>query len=743
VKQWDFKNQPKCCKWCKGDKHFQARLRDLPGVLGKVGKMNCNATIEGQRDNSGMKSVKEGVIKLMSEMILLTHGTRRRIKSKTNTRFSVVNSGIDMRNQDTILVDGKGKPVIATKLGKVRDLFRKYEGEDVDEDIQKVIGESRVVIKERDEKIPNEYFNLFKKILGGEVIVERNTDPFSKNDDADGYTTGKGIKSFKCESDFQKRWRYDSVVQCASYEDNYKYMLKAITQTRLTGAKTVMMVRESNMNNLREEKEVNWIARWKKKEFKMRKRTNNTLNDPVCEAIYLCVVSTEKFTLTKDMKELLEGKCKEMNDASPSYDFKLKKMKKDGGNMRKVFSKFAEGIKDEITLEHKSKTRGRYLDIVLRNISKGLNVNSEDVLNMIKNNTIRRNNKKKVEVEEKVILEVKQKLEGTVVELLDKNTGQLYVKCPVLHYNKLKKNTMERKADYEKSKRNKVAILKAFEEEYKQSGLHKKYPWSKEGDLPILRLQDKDKDPEKGTRIIASYAKYPTRGCWKYASKIMTWMLNEIDEEKDKDAHFTLKRVDHFKKKLGKAEKLMKASMGENARIIMRNYDVREMYKNLDRAEIKKATDWLFKKTEERYEHKRKTRSNEARITVERYGRNEVRWGKLTPDTKTVDFTFEELKKVIALDFKYSYAMLGKVILKQKQGCPIGGLLSAIYANVVCAYQENSYLTSRTKTERKQIYGIRQMDDLLLFLTWNEKEGTTEENILQTCASFTTEENNV
>src|SRR3954454_13317728 len=66
----------------------------------------------------------------------------------------------------------------------------------------------------------------------------------------------------------------------------------------------------------------------------------------------------------------------------------------------------------------------------------------------------------------------------------------------------------------------------------------------------------------------------------------------------------------------------------------------------------------------------------------------------------------------------------GNDIFKQIRGCPIGGFLSAIYANVKCAYDE-FYFIKRWKNDKHKIYGIRQVDDLIFWVAYNNKSYCT------------------
>ena len=57
--------------------------------------------------------------------------------------------------------------------------------------------------------------------------------------------------------------------------------------------------------------------------------------------------------------------------------------------------------------------------------------------------------------------------------------------------------------------------------------------------------------------------------------------------------------------------------------------------------------------------------------------------------TTTLD---DEVMTVVDIDLKYTYQTRGSDIFLQKHGCPIGGYLSAIYANVKCAFDEFNFM---------------------------------------------------
>lgn len=92
-----------------------------------------------------------------------------------------------------------------------------------------------------------------------------------------------------------------------------------------------------------------------------------------------------------------------------------------------------------------------------------------------------------------------------------------------------------------------------------------------------------------------------------------------------------------------------------------------------------------------------------------------VRWGKGLDDENTVTLTFEDLMNIYTLDLDHSFTISQGIVNWQKLGCPIGGNLSSFFANTVCAYHEWKYLTSLGKAA-ENIYGIRQVDDLLIWV---------------------------
>ena len=98
-----------------------------------------------------------------------------------------------------------------------------------------------------------------------------------------------------------------------------------------------------------------------------------------------------------------------------------------------------------------------------------------------------------------------------------------------------------------------------------------------------------------------------------------------------------------------------------------------------------------------------------------------IRWSSSIGNDDEYTFAIDGLINIVTVDLANAYQCRGKDILNQIHGCPIGGFLSAIYANVKCAFDEHMFL-NKIGTLRNRLFGIRQMDDLLLFIAYKDND---------------------
>ena len=150
------------------------------------------------------------------------------------------------------------------------------------------------------------------------------------------------------------------------------------------------------------------------------------------------------------------------------------------------------------------------------------------------------------------------------------------------------------------------------------------------------------------------------------------------------------------------------------------------MYTNLDHTQIIEAVIWLCLRAKRLHTNVgKRTRSEDNYIIISKFknsadGRKKtIRWSAFRGnDEEEYTFTIDDLVTIISIDLTYSYQSRGKDVFLQTHGCPIGGFLSAIYANVKCAYDEMKFF-SDIGPFRDRIYGIRQMDDLILWIAYH------------------------
>jgi hypothetical protein len=161
------------------------------------------------------------------------------------------------------------------------------------------------------------------------------------------------------------------------------------------------------------------------------------------------------------------------------------------------------------------------------------------------------------------------------------------------------------------------------------------------------------------------------------------------------------------------------------------------MFTNLTHDGIKKAIRWMLNilKDQKQYTTRggqlrspRKHRKNKVTLVTET---NEIYWGTSTHEAHTpervrgskndiVNFNFDQLLQIVHFDLDTAYSTVGKTILKQKHGCPIGGILSSFYANIYCAWREYLFIKQHEVNGHHRIHGIRQVDDLIMWVSYDK-----------------------
>lgn len=253
----------------------------------------------------------------------------------------------------------------------------------------------------------------------------------------------------------------------------------------------------------------------------------------------------------------------------------------------------------------------------------------------------------------------------------------------------------------------------------------------RQGSIPSSYVKPKNKDPTDKNRVITSYFHYPMRRLLKLASKALTFCLRNLNK---KHRHFTLHRLSDTKQLIRKMKHRWHKQYGNNAHVEVVATDLKQMYTYLNHGEIRKATLWLLDQIQASRDkttiNGRDLRRRKTLIKVDLDSPNKASFTTNTAvDSKCVIFSLDDLYSIVDFDLNNTYATVGNQIFKQNEGCPMGGLLSSFYGNTTCAYHENQFLNKEPLA--RQIYGIRQMDDLTLFIAHARNDPHTEHDSIR------------
>jgi hypothetical protein len=314
-------------------------------------------------------------------------------------------------------------------------------------------------------------------------------------------------------------------------------------------------------------------------------------------------------------------------------------------------------------------------------------------------------------------------LKGLVVMVLDKNDGALYAECPIIHQQRLRRNVCT--TDFKQVEMSTTVIISRIEKEFHNIQLHKIAPWNDEGSLPNIYVNAKHKDPINKERLISSYYNHVAKKPFKLISKVLTWLLRNLDQ---RHFNFTLHKLTDMKARMHDINtKLTKTKWST---IHARQYDVKCMFTNLNQQHIKQSIMWLLQiylQDPPIELNIRKTKYANGALHIQRAHPHEIQWGKATNEL-SVNISFDDIINATNLDIDYAYAICGDVTIKQQAGCPIGGILSSNYANITCAKYEHEYLQLNPDIAER-IHAFRQMDDLGVIIVSNKLMASSDDDI--------------
>jgi hypothetical protein len=183
-------------------------------------------------------------------------------------------------------------------------------------------------------------------------------------------------------------------------------------------------------------------------------------------------------------------------------------------------------------------------------------------------------------------------------------------------------------------------------------------------------------------------------------------------------AGFTLHSVGDAKQVIVRGNERILRGAKTGWKMLVDQMDVVRMFTNLGKKEIIRRVKLALKEAE-RMDRGRGARRNCVTLIMDGKRVVEVRWGTDNTREENIIVTFDMIVQAVEFDLAHNYCRVGSTILEQLKGCPIGGLLSAIYANIYCAFDERAF-AERWRGQEHLYYATRQMDDGLLVIRWDE-----------------------
>lgn len=374
----------------------------------------------------------------------------------------------------------------------------------------------------------------------------------------------------------------------------------------------------------------------------------------------------------------------------------------------------------------------------LRNIFKHstehsvLNTKYKPILNNMQASTL---NLQSINCDDLLHIRSWLKQKDLVCMTIDKNANKLAITCKCHYYSMLSKLYLNDTVHYEAIQLTSNDIKKQYLQMYNKKGWakHAKFN-SNAGSLPYAYAIVKQKDYNK-LRPIVSYFNHYCKRMFKLVGNILTFMWTNLDEVVNCNnsnnspspaaaayPHFGLHNISKMKSIFLEKLDSLKKVYAENTRLHILSADIANMYTSLPHEVIREAVLWLLNIYSQNISQKiRLSRNKPIMVYAHRFDKKGIYFNTNYEVAAYKKFTLEEIYEVIEFDLNNVYFTVGSdIILKQKQGLPMGGLLSAALANITCMYREYYYINSSLKIYRSLPFtSIRYMDDKLTIIAAN------------------------
>jgi hypothetical protein len=179
--------------------------------------------------------------------------------------------------------------------------------------------------------------------------------------------------------------------------------------------------------------------------------------------------------------------------------------------------------------------------------------------------------------------------------------------------------------------------------------------------------------------------------------------------EKGMMESFTLFRLRDFKERVMRIKK-----MDARKEVRMWQTDIACMFTHLSKQSILKRVSELIEMYQIIY------RGKPLGVSVEKKAPWKCYRGTNTGVDDVISLTFDDIKRIVLFDLSSTYSRYGDMFFYQREGIPIGGMCSSIYADIQCGFDEYNYMLTNGVKENT-LLAIRQIDDMLI-ITADESE---------------------
>ena len=306
------------------------------------------------------------------------------------------------------------------------------------------------------------------------------------------------------------------------------------------------------------------------------------------------------------------------------------------------------------------------------------------------------------------VLDAKQMLSPWLAMPFDKNAGKTAVMCPMRYWQVLKKEFLEDDQHYDILHMTEESeVLDTWRSVFRDNGWQKLGKLFESGRIPDAYSVPKHKDFDRHRNIV-SYFAHPLRQIYRKAQRAFLFCIrNAPDKRYDLDSTAELLP----KAKLIETE--LQSVFGEHTGFLPFSKDVKEMFTRLPHREIEKAADWVLKKV--------KSNTRRSNVCVPNRKTAACSFGTSTNSFESRTVSFAKIMEILRFDLSQAIFRLGDTLLKQKEGAPIGGILSTAMAICVCFYSEHHfYLTLRA--DERLFRHNRYVDDAWGIVAYDRRD---------------------